>query len=223
MDMERKNLTPVGQTTLSVPEDKLDTANIYTLANVASVEVLESVAVVSPTIWGGGGHATDSSNIGEGSIEDHERSTWTDWCGSAFFTACGTFPSAAVDSQPTVVFRDKLFSEEILTDSAVSVHEELPIVALRIPSCVGVTVIPPVVVQRIMDGLVGQDNRMDKVLISWSICDPPIHIGDIDVALSHSDTERVCLLYPADVRGVNSGTVECALDGRRLDHWHSVV
>ena len=29
MDMERTDLAPVGQTTLSVPEDKLDTANIY--------------------------------------------------------------------------------------------------------------------------------------------------------------------------------------------------
>ena len=86
--------------------------------------------------------------------------------------------------------------------------------------------VPPVVdqpVQWIMDGLVGQDNRMDKVLISWPICDPPIHIGDIDVALSHIDTERVCPLYPADVRAVDSGTVECALDCWRLDHWHSVV
>ena len=27
------------------------------------------------------------------------------------------------------------------------------------------------------------------------------------MALSHGDTERVCLLYPAGVRSVNSGTV----------------
>ena len=74
-----------------------------------------------------------------------------------------------------------------------------------------------------MDGLVGKDIRMDEVSISWPICDPPIHIGDIDATLSHSDTERICLLYPAGVRGVNSGTVEFTLDGRRLDHWHSVV
>ena len=68
--------------------------------------------------------------------------------------------------------------------------------ALRIPSCMGVTVIPPVVdrpVQRIMDGLVGEDNWMDEVLISWPICDPLIHNGDINVTLSHGDTERVCL------------------------------
>ena len=64
---------------------------------------------------------------------------------------------------------------------------------------------------------------MDEVSISLPICDPPIHVGVIDVSLSHGDTERICLLYPADVRGVKSGAVEFTLDSRRLDHWHSVV
>ena len=195
MNMERMDLTLVCQTTLGVPEGKLDTGNIYPLANVASAKVSESVAVGSPTMRGGGGQDTDSSNIDEGSIGDDERSTWTDWCGSAFYTAFGTFPLAADGPQPTVAFSDDLFSEEVLTDSAVSVHEELPIMALRIPSNVGVTVIHPVVdwpVQQIMDGPVGKDNQMDEVSISWPICDPLIHIGDIDVALSHGDTEWVC-------------------------------
>ena len=44
---------------------------------------------------------------------------------------------------------------------------------------------------------------MDEVSVfSWPICDPPIHIGDGDVDLSHGDTERVCLLYPAGARSV---------------------
>ena len=97
----------------------------------------------------------------EGSIEDDERNTWTDWCDSKFGTAFGTFPSAADGPQPTVAFSDGLFSEDVLTDSAVSVHEELPMLALRIFSTVGVTVIPPVVdrpVQQPMDGLVGRTN-----------------------------------------------------------------
>ena len=51
--------------------------------------------------------------------------------------------------------------------------------------------------------------------------DSPIHIGIGDAALSHS--ERVCLLYPAGARCVKSVTVAIALDGRRLDHWHTVV
>ena len=118
LDMERTDLTLVCQTTLIVPEGKLDTGNVYPLANVGSAEVSESVAVGSR-----GGHDTDSSIMDKRSIEDDERSTWTDWCDSAFYTAFGTFPSAVDGPQPTVVFSDGLLSEEVLTDSAVSVHE----------------------------------------------------------------------------------------------------
>ena len=61
IDMEKMDLTLVCQTTLSVPEGKLDTGNLYPLANVASAKVSkESVAVVSPTIRGGDRHDTDS-------------------------------------------------------------------------------------------------------------------------------------------------------------------
>ena len=131
------------------PEGKLDTGNIYSLANVASARLLETVAVGSPTIQGGGrpdncesmlSEGEDIRNMDEGSIEDDERNTWVDWCDSAFWTAFGTFPSAVDGLQPTVAFSDGLFSEEVLTDSAVSVHEELPMLALRIFSNVGVTV-----------------------------------------------------------------------------------
>ena len=115
----------------------------------------------------------------------------------------------------------------MLVDSAGSVHKELPMLALRIFSDVGVTVIPPIVdrlVIRIMDRLVGKGKRMDEVSVfTWPKCDPPIHIGDGDVDLSHGDTELACLLYPAGARSVNNGTVAIALDGQRLDHWHSVV
>ena len=190
-------------------------------------QILQEAEVITPPRRGAHGPGGNIvRNIDEGSIEDDERNTWTDWCDSAFWTAFGIFPSAADGPQPTVAFSDGLFSEEVLTDSAVSVHEELPILALRIFSNVGVTVIPPVVdrpVQRFMDGLVGKDKRMDEVSISWPICDPPIHIGDGDVDLSHGGTEWVCLLYPAGARSVNNGTVAIALEGQRLDHWHSVV
>ena len=75
-----------------------------------------------------------------------------------------------------------------------------------------------------MDGLVGKDKRMDEVSVfSWTICDPPIHIGDGDVELSHGDMERFCLLYPADPRSMHNGTETIAMDGQRLDHWRSVV
>ena len=36
--------------------------------------------------------------------------------------------------------------------------------------------------------MVGKDNRRDEVsVLSWPICDPPIHIGDEDADLSHGD------------------------------------
>ena len=227
LDEERTGLTLVCQTTLSVPKGKLDTVNIDPLANVASATLSETVAVGSPNIRGETMLNKDIINLNEGFSDDDERNTWADWCDSAFWTAFGTFPSEADGPQPMVAFSDGLLSEEVLADTAVTVHEELPMLALGIFSDVGVTVIPPVVdrpVRRIMDGLVGKDKRMDEVSVfSWPICSPPIHIGTGDVDLSHGDTERVCLLYPAGARSVNNGTVAIAWDGQRLDHWRSVV
>ena len=165
LDMERTDLTLVCQTTLSVPEGQLDTGNVSPLANVASAEVSESVAVGSPTFVGGGGHDTDSSIMDEGSIEDDERSTWTDWCDSAFYTVFGTFPSAAdgcVQGRTVVgrgVDRFGLFGSRGI--AYVDITDSLE------PS---VTVIPPVVdwpVQRIMDGLVGKGLCKFSKKIIW--------------------------------------------------------
>ena len=107
------------------------------------------------------------------------------------------------------MFSDRLFLEEELADTAVSVHEEVPMLELRLFSDVGVAVIPPVAdrpVRRIINRLVGRDNRMDEVsVLSRPVCDPPIHIGIGDAALSHSDP--VCLLYPAGERCMKGGTV----------------
>ena len=97
------------------------------------------------------------------------------------------------------MFRDELFLEEVLTDSAVSVHEELPIVALRIPSCVGATVIPL--------SLIGLFNGL---WTGWSV----MKIGWMRVRFPGQYAIRRFILYPADVGGVNSGTVEFTLDGR---------
>ena len=133
----------------------------------------------------------------------------------------------ADDPQPTVAFSDELFSDDVLADTLVSVHEELPMLALRVFTDVGVPVVPPVVnrpVRRIMDGLVCKDKLMDEVSVfSWPICDPPIHIGTGDMALSHHDTEWVCLLYSAGAGSMNKGTVAIGLDGQMLDHWRAVV
>ena len=131
------------------------------------------------------------------------------------------------DPQPTVAFSDGLFLDEVLADTPVSVHEELPMLALRVFPDVGVLVVPPVIdqpVRRIMDGLVCKDKRMDEVSVfPWPICDPPIHIGTWDMELSHGDTEWVCLLYSAGAESVDNGTVVIGLDGQRLHHWRGVV
>ena len=135
--------------------------------------------------------------------------------------------SDADDPRPTVEFSDVLFSDDVLADMPVSVHDELPMLALQVFADVGVPVIPPVIdrpVRRIMDGLGCKDKRMDEVSVfSGSICDPPVHIGTWDMELSHGITEWVCLLYSAGAGSVDDGTVAIGLDGQRLDHWRGVV
>ena len=69
-----------------------------------------------------------------------------------------------------------------MADTPISVQEELPRLALRVFTDVGVPVIPPVVdrpVRRIMDGLVGQTDGRDVgrglgifLANKWPICDP---------------------------------------------------
>ena len=73
----------------------------------------------------------DFSEPDDGSVEDFERNTWADWCGSAFETAFGAFPPAADDTQPTVMFSNRLFSDEELADTVVSVHRDVPMLPLR--------------------------------------------------------------------------------------------
>ena len=127
--------------------------------------------------------------------------------------------------RPAVMFSDRLFSEEELAETVVSVHREVPILPLRRFADVGVAVIPPVAdrpVRRIISRLVGRNNWMDEVsVLSWPVCDPPIRIDVANAALSHS--KRVCLLYPTGTGCLKGGSVAIALDGRRLDHWRTVV
>ena len=188
---EGTGLALVCQTTLSDPQGKLDTVDIDPLANVFNGTL--SAAVGFPTVQSGGGlydyetildEDEDIRNLDEGSIGDRERNIWVDWCDSAFRIG---FSTAA--------FSDKLFSDEVLADTPVSVHEELPMLALQVFKDVGVPVVIDQPVRWIMDGLVCKDKRMDEVSVfSWPICDPPIHIGTWDMELSHGDTEWVCLL-----------------------------
>ena len=236
LDDEGTGLALVCQTTLCDPQGKLDTVDIDPLANVFNGTLSGTAAVGSPTVRSGGGlydcetildEDEDIRNLVEGSIGDSERNTWVDWCDSAFRIGFSTFPSDAGDPQPTVALSDELFSDEVLADTPVSAHEELPMLALQVFTDVGALVVPPVIdqpVRRIMDGLVCKDKRMDEVSVfSGPICDPPIHIGTWDMKLLHGDTEWVCLLYSAGAGSVDNGTVAIGVDGQRLDHWCGVV
>ena len=91
----------------------------------------------------------DIRNSDDGSIEDHERNSWVDWCNSAFWNGISTFPSDADNLQPMVVFSDKLFSDEVLADTPVSVHEEVPVLALQVFTDEGVPLVPPVIDQTV--------------------------------------------------------------------------
>ena len=154
----------------------------------------------------------DIGNLDEGSIGDREmtRMLQVALCNSTSRIGFSTFPSDADDPRPTVQFSDVLFSDDVLADTPVSVHEELPMLALQVFADVGVPVVPPVIdrpVRRIMDGLGCKDKRMDEVSVfSGPICDPPVYIGTWDMELSHGDTEWVCLLYsaPAGAGSVDS-------------------
>ena len=53
-------------------------------------------------------------------------------------------------------------------------------------------------------------------VLSWPVCDPPIRIYVVNVALTHNI--RVCLLYPVGAGDLKGGSV----DSRRLDHWRTV-
>ena len=120
-----------------------------------------------------------------------------------------------------VMFNDHMFSEEELADMVISVHREVPMLPIRLFADVGVVVLPPGTdrpVRRTINRSIGWNNRMNKVsVLSGPVCDPPIRIDVANAALTLNT--RVCLLYPAGMGVLKGGSV----DGRRLDHWHTVV
>ena len=125
-----------------------------------------------------------------GSVGDLEMNTWADWCGSAFETAFGAFPSEPADTRPAVMFSNHLFSDEELADTVVSVRRDVPMLPVRRFTDVGVAVIPHVTdrpVQRTVNRSVAWDDRMDKVsILSWPVCDLPIRIDVANAALTHN-------------------------------------
>ena len=236
MESEGTGLTHVCQTTLNYPRCELDTVGVEPLADVFRGKHDVAAAAVSPNVRRYSetydrGTALydegDSSNSDGGSIEDRERDTWEDWGDSAFRNGFSTIPSDTDDPQPTAMFGDKLFSDEVLADTSASVHEEVPVLALQVITDEGVLLVPPVIdqtVRRNKDGLVFKDRQMDAVsVLSMQIWDPPILSGTWDVRLSHGDTEWFCLLYSAGSGSVGNGTMAIRLDGQGLDHWSTML
>ena len=79
----------------------------------------------------------DISDSDCGSVEDRERDTWEDWCESAFRNGYSAFPPETDDPLPTVVFSDKLFSDEDIADMPMSDNRDLPVSALQVFTDVG--------------------------------------------------------------------------------------
>ena len=134
---------------------KLDTVGVEPLTDVFTGKHDLTAAAVSPNVrscsetYDRGMALYDEGNISDldgGSIEDRERDTLEDWCNSAFWNGFSTFPSDADDPQLTVVFSDKLFSDEVVADMPVSVHEEVPVLALQVITDEGV----PLVIDQIV-------------------------------------------------------------------------
>ena len=144
----------VRQTSSSYPRCELDMVGVESLIDVFMERYDVPDAAVSPNVrncsdtYDGGTALYDEGDISDSdgvSIEDCERDTWEDWCDSALRNGFGEFPPDRDDLQPTVVFSDKLFSDEVFADTPVSVHEEVPVSALQIFMDVGLPLVPPVI------------------------------------------------------------------------------
>ena len=139
-------LAHVCQTTLSDPQGELNTVDIDPLADVFEERLSATAAAVSPNLRSGSGsydfgtvlvEEGDIRNSDDQSIKDRERDSWVDWCNYTFRNGISAFPSDADYPQPMVVFNDKLFSDDVLADTSVSISEEVPVLALQIFTDVG--------------------------------------------------------------------------------------
>ena len=128
----------------------------------------------------------------------------------------------ADDPQTMVVFNDKLFSDDVLADTSVSLREEVPVLALQTVTDKGAPLVTPVVrqdIRRIKDELFSHDERTDEV----SVCSLPmgdllIHRGALDMGLSHGGTRWFCLLSSAG--GWSGRPVPGSLERNRLGPWY---
>ena len=211
-------LTPVCQTVWCYSWDGFDTGDVDSMMGGFTEKLPGSADIYQELV---SSDDEDFSGPGDGSVGGLGVDAWADWCGSAFETAFGAFPSEAADARLAVMFSGRLFSKEELADTVVSVRRDVPMLPVQRLSDVAVAVIPPVAdrpVQQTVNRSVGWDDMMNEVsVLSWPVCDPPIHIYVANAALTHNT--RVCLLYPVGAGDLKGGSV----DGWRLDHWRTVV
>ena len=90
-------LTPVCQVLFCDPRDMLDTVDVDSMTG-GFAEKLPDTDDIYPELVSS--DEEDFSEPDDGSVEDFERNTWADWCGSAFETAFGAFPPEADDTRP---------------------------------------------------------------------------------------------------------------------------
>ena len=132
MDDVGTGLAHVCQTTLSSPQDELDTVDIDPLEDVFKQGLYVTVAAVSPNFRGGSGIYEYGTNLNEegdvgilddGSIVDRERNSWVDWCDSAFRNGLGTFSlrMRMICNQWLCLI---VFLDEVWADTSVSVRRK---------------------------------------------------------------------------------------------------
>ena len=132
---------PVCQTLFCDPRDMLDTVKVDSVTGGFAEKLPDTDNINHELV---SSDDQDFSEPDDGSVEDFERNTWADWCGSAFETAFGAFPQEAANTRPAVMFSNRLFSDEELADMVVLVRRDVPMLPVRRFTDVGVAVIPPV-------------------------------------------------------------------------------
>ena len=228
MVRERTGSTPMRQTSSSHPRWESDTVGVEPVAHifnamhdVPDTTISQDRQSCSETRGDGTalyyeGDISDSDCV---SVEDHERDIWEDWCESAFHDGYGAVPLVMDDPLPTVVFSDKLFSDEVPADRPVSDGEELTVSVLQVFTDEGAPLVHPVkdrIVRMDNNELALMNRRMGEALVlSVEIGAPLIHGNTLDAGISQGDTEWLYLLYSASLRS--------ARDSKGLDHWKRVV
>ena len=119
----RMGLTHLCQTLSCDTRDEWDTMDVDSLTEAFTEDVQDTDDFYQRIV------SSDEEDFGDpddGSVADLEMDTWTDACSSAFGTAFGAFPPEAADTRPAVVFSNRLFSEEELADTVISVRRDVP-------------------------------------------------------------------------------------------------